>query len=42
MGSGLLDKMIELSLNSGGCIKFDLKAWDENLHLVLKQARIGK
>jgi len=34
MGSGLLDKMIELSLNSGGCIKFDLKVWDENLHLV--------
>ena len=35
MGSGLLDKMIELSLNSGGCIKFDLKAWDENLHIAL-------
>jgi pyruvate formate lyase activating enzyme len=27
--------MIELSLNSGGCIKFDLKAWDENLHIAL-------
>jgi len=35
MGSGLLDEMIELSLNSGGCIKFDLKAWDENLHIAL-------
>lgn len=35
MHKGLLDKMIELSLNSGGCIKFDLKAWDENLHIAL-------
>ncbi len=35
MNSALLDKMIELSLNSGGCIKFDLKAWDENLHIAL-------
>jgi pyruvate formate lyase activating enzyme len=24
--------MIELSLSSGGCIKFDLKAFDETLH----------
>lgn len=30
-----LEKMIELSLTSGGCIKFDLKAWDENLHKAL-------
>ncbi|MDP2755521.1 MAG: radical SAM protein [Nitrospirota bacterium] len=35
MHKGLLDKMIKLSLNSGGCIKFDLKAWDENLHIAL-------
>jgi pyruvate formate lyase activating enzyme len=35
MGSGFLDGMIDLSLNSGGCIKFDLKAWDENLHIAL-------
>ncbi|MFZ6017807.1 MAG: radical SAM protein [Nitrospirota bacterium] len=35
MHKGLLNKMIELSLNSGGCIKFDLKAWDENLHIAL-------
>jgi pyruvate formate lyase activating enzyme len=35
MHKGLLDKMIELSLNSGGCIKFDLKAWDENIHMAL-------
>ncbi len=31
----LLKQMIELSLKSGGCIKFDLKAWDEGLHLSL-------
>lgn len=35
MNKGLLDKMIDLSLNSGGCIKFDLKAWDENLNMAL-------
>ena len=35
MQKALLDEMIELSLNSGGCIKFDLKAWDENLHIAL-------
>ncbi len=35
MQRGLLKGMIELSLVSGGCIKFDLKAWDENLHTAL-------
>ena len=35
MHGGLLDEMIALSLGSGGCIKFDLKAWDENLHIAL-------
>ncbi len=35
MHEGLLDEMMELSLDSGGCIKFDLKAWDENLHIAL-------
>jgi pyruvate formate lyase activating enzyme len=35
MQSALLERMIEISLNSGGCIKFDLKAWDENLHMAL-------
>ncbi len=35
MNKSLLDKMIKLSLDSGGCIKFDLKAWDENLHSAL-------
>jgi len=27
--------MVDLSLNSGGCIKFDLKAWSEELHIAL-------
>lgn len=35
MHGGFLDEIVELSLNSGGCIKFDLKAWDDNLHKVL-------
>lgn len=35
MHVGLLDKIVDLSLNSGGCIKVDLKAWDENLHIAL-------
>jgi pyruvate formate lyase activating enzyme len=30
-----LDEMAQLSLESGGCIKFDLKAWDEALHRAL-------
>ena len=30
-----LDEMAEVSLESGGCIKFDLKAWDESLHRAL-------
>jgi len=35
MGSSMLRKMAALSLESGGCIKFDLKARDERLHLAL-------
>lgn len=35
MTVGLLKEMIDLALPSGGCIKFDLKAWDENLHKAL-------
>jgi pyruvate formate lyase activating enzyme len=35
MAPELLDPMVEMALSSGGCIKFDLKAWDENLHRVL-------
>ncbi len=35
MHPSLLDQAVELSLRTGGCIKFDLKAFDENLHLAL-------
>ncbi len=35
MDNALLDEIVELSIISGGCVKFDLKAWDENLHKVL-------
>jgi pyruvate formate lyase activating enzyme len=27
--------MMDIVLRSGGCVKFDLKAWDENLHQAL-------
>lgn len=30
-----LSMMAEVSLRSGGCIKFDLKAWDDGLHRAL-------
>ncbi|PMP95054.1 MAG: hypothetical protein C0169_05795 [Thermodesulfobacterium geofontis] len=35
MNKNMLKKVVELSLISGGCIKFDLKAWNENLHIAL-------
>ncbi|GFP27679.1 radical SAM protein [Candidatus Hakubella thermalkaliphila] len=35
MRRSLLHKAIELSLSSGGCLKFDLKAWNETLHRAL-------
>ena len=35
MHPALLKQAAEISLNSGGCIKFDLKAWDEGLHIAL-------
>jgi len=31
----LLDLAVQLSLETGGCIKFDLKAWSEPLHVAL-------
>jgi pyruvate formate lyase activating enzyme len=34
----LLDRAVTLSLETGGCIKFDLKAHDEALHLALTGA----
>jgi len=30
-----LDRMVDVSLKTGGTIKFDLKAWNDNLHRVL-------
>lgn len=35
MSGSMLKKAAALSLESGGTIKFDLKAWDENLHFAL-------
>jgi len=35
MHPSLLSKAAELSLRSGGCIKFDLKAWSEELNIAL-------
>jgi pyruvate formate lyase activating enzyme len=35
MSRSALNQMAELSLESGGCIKFDLKAWDDRLHRAL-------
>ncbi len=35
MSPGLLEEMMSLSLESGGCIKFDLKAMDANIHYAL-------
>jgi pyruvate formate lyase activating enzyme len=35
MSRGLLQKMADVALSSGGCIKFDLKAWSETVHLAL-------
>lgn len=35
MNFKLLEEMAEISMKSGGCIKFDLKAGDENLNIAL-------
>jgi len=35
MHPSLLDRMMTVSLESGGCVKFDLKAFDPRLHLAL-------
>jgi pyruvate formate lyase activating enzyme len=34
----LLDQALELSLNTGGCVKFDLKAFNDRLHQALTGA----
>ena len=35
MNPGFLEQMVELSLQSGGCIKFDLKAFSSELNIAL-------
>jgi len=35
MSAPLRDEMVELALRTGGCIKFDLKAWDNHIHYAL-------
>lgn len=35
MSPDFLEEMVNLSLTSGGCIKFDIKAWNESLHIAL-------
>jgi pyruvate formate lyase activating enzyme len=35
MHPALLDKALQFSLETGGCVKFDLKAYDDNLHTAL-------
>jgi len=35
MNRELLEEMMDLSLISGGCIKFDIKAWNDSLHTAL-------
>lgn len=35
---GLLKRAVELSLETGGCVKFDVKAYDERLHRALTGA----
>jgi pyruvate formate lyase activating enzyme len=35
MAPDLLEEVVALSLSSGGCIKFDIKAWSESLHTAL-------
>ncbi|MEJ2137811.1 MAG: hypothetical protein P8X86_21550, partial [Desulfofustis sp.] len=32
LNPNLLDQMLEMAIDSGGCVKFDLKAWDRSLH----------
>jgi pyruvate formate lyase activating enzyme len=35
MNQKFLKSMADLSLKSGGCIKFDLKAWSEEIHMAI-------
>jgi pyruvate formate lyase activating enzyme len=38
MTETVLEDMADTAMKSGGCIKFDLKAWDETLHVALTGA----
>lgn len=38
MNPGLLERMVDLSLRTGGVIKFDLKAWNPGVHYALTGA----
>ncbi len=42
MHPAMLEQMVELALQSGGCIKFDLKAWNDNLHRALTGSSNGR
>lgn len=35
MASGILDRVMDLTIASDGCVKFDLKAWNEDVHKAL-------
>jgi pyruvate formate lyase activating enzyme len=35
MNPDFLEELVDLSLTSGGCIKFDIKAWNDSLHTAL-------
>jgi pyruvate formate lyase activating enzyme len=35
MSPSLLKEIVDVSLISGGCIKFDIKAWNDSLHIAL-------
>jgi pyruvate formate lyase activating enzyme len=35
MQGKLLDEMVQTAMDTGGCVKFDLKAWNDNLHRAL-------
>ena len=35
VGEPFITMMADLSIKSGGCLKLDLKAWDEHIHLAL-------
>ncbi len=38
MDPGLLDGIMDIAVASGGCVKFDLKAWNDDLHRALTGA----